>query len=333
MRRTRALKPAASPAPSTPAPGDDEQQRLLTRVAWMYFMEGRRQEDIAQSLKLNRMRVNRLLTAARESGIVRIEIASEARPLVELEARLRDRYGLSRAFVVPRAQTEEVTQASIGATLGAWLSGVLQDGMTVGTHRGQSCYSMFQGLRPAVLPDLSVVSLQGDLTPTGQVLSQEVVARLAVTLGATCHYLAAPTYAPSLAEWTLLSGLGMVRSVLERARLCDVAVFSPGALVASDKRILKHLMTDGELAEVLALGGVGSILGMVYDARGREIAHALNARRIGLHPDAMARIPEVIMVGHGAHKVEIMRVALARGSVKTVMTDEPTAIAILAEPG
>jgi lsr operon transcriptional repressor len=329
MRRTRAsqLPPAAAVPPVSE---DMDHQRLLTRVAWMYFMEGRRQEDIAQALHLNRMRVNRLLTMARESGVVRIEIDSASRPLVELEAQMRERYALKRAFIVPDAGGDERTLGNIGATLGMFLNDLLEDGMTVGTHRGRTCYSLFQGLRAASYPALSVVSLQGDLTPTGQVLPQEVVARLAVTLGASCHYLAAPTYARNAAERDILNGLGMVRSVLALARQCDVAVFSPGALVASQKRILKHLMTDQELDDILALGGVGSILGVIFDAAGREINHDINQRRIGLDLETLGHIPEVVMVGLGPEKVDVMRVALRRGGVTTVVTDEATARAILA---
>jgi DNA-binding transcriptional regulator LsrR (DeoR family) len=329
MRRNRASQPTPPSVLPASAADDFQQRQLLARVAWMYFVEGRRQEDIATKLQMNRMRVNRLLIAAREQGIVRIEIDSAARPIAELEAQLVDRYGLRRALIVPTGEDDAQTFVSIGVTLGGLLNTTLCNGMTVGTHRGQTCYSMFQGLKSSALPEVSVVSLQGDFTATGQVLPQEVVARLAVTLGASCHYLAAPTYASSVDEWRVLTRLPMVRSVLDRAQRCDLAVLSPGALVDSSKRILKHVMTDRELAEVRAAGGVGSLLGAIYDREGGLIEHEINARRIGVDPSALMHVPDVTVVGIGAHKVDIMRVALKLGWTKTLITDELTARAIL----
>lgn len=329
MRRTRASQPTPPSVVPSLAADDVQQRQLLARVAWMYFVEGRRQEDIATKLQLNRMRVNRLLIAAREQGIVRIEIDPTARPIAELEGQLVDRYGLRRALIVPTGEDDAQTLVGIGMTLGGWMNATLRNGMTVGTHRGQSCYSMFQGLKSSALPDVSVVSLQGDFTATGQVLPQEVVARLAVTLGASCHYLAAPTYASSVEEWRVLTGLPMVQSVLGRAQNCDLAVLSPGALVDSSKRILKHVMTDHELVEVRAAGGIGSLLGAIYDREGRLIEHEMNERRIGLDPSALAQVPDVTVVGIGEHKVDIMRVALKLGWTKTLITDEATARAIL----
>lgn len=328
MRRTRATQPPSDRPPSTTSP-DAGQQSMLARVAWMYFMEGRRQEDIAQALGLNRMRINRMLTTAREQGIVRIEIDPAIRPCAEIEAQLRSRYDLQRALIVPDAGNDELTMGSIGITLGMFLNETLKDGMTVGTHRGRSCYSLFQGLRSANYPDLSVVSLHGDLTLTGQVLPQEVVARLAFSLGATCHYLAAPTYAASPQQREVFMGLDMVSQVLKRASQCDVAVFAPGALVASQQRILKSLMSDEELGAVLAVGAVGTILGVVVDGEGQAVNHEINARRIGLDLELLRRTPELVMVGQGRARAPIMRIALLAGGVTTLVTDESTAREIL----
>ena len=44
------------------------------RVAWLYFMEGLTQADIAAKLGITRLRANRLLGEARESGLVNIQV-------------------------------------------------------------------------------------------------------------------------------------------------------------------------------------------------------------------------------------------------------------------
>src|SRR5436309_15251831 len=52
----------------------DEDEQLRVRVAWLYFMEGLTQADIAAKLGITRLRANRLLGEARESGLVKIQV-------------------------------------------------------------------------------------------------------------------------------------------------------------------------------------------------------------------------------------------------------------------
>ena len=70
---------------------DDEQLRV--RVAWLYFMEGLTQADIATRLGITRLRANRLLGEARESGLVNIQVNARLADCVALEraAGRRDR--------------------------------------------------------------------------------------------------------------------------------------------------------------------------------------------------------------------------------------------------
>src|SRR5919106_517869 len=78
---------------------DDEQLRV--RVAWLYFMEGLTQADIAGKLGITRLRANRLLGEARESGLVNIQVNARLAGCVELERQLVHETGLKDAVVVP----------------------------------------------------------------------------------------------------------------------------------------------------------------------------------------------------------------------------------------
>ena len=53
-----------------------QQEQLAVRASWLYYMEGQTQEQIARTLGINRIRINRILAAARESGLVQVRINS-----------------------------------------------------------------------------------------------------------------------------------------------------------------------------------------------------------------------------------------------------------------
>src|SRR5712675_411912 len=63
----------------------EEDEQLRVRVAWLYFMEGLTQADIAAKLGITRLRANRLLGEARESGLVNIQVNARLSGCVALE--------------------------------------------------------------------------------------------------------------------------------------------------------------------------------------------------------------------------------------------------------
>ncbi len=325
----RVEPPAVEGGAALPLAMDGERRRLATRIAWMYYVEGLKQEDVANALGISRLRVIRLLAAARDEGIVRIEIASPDFGTVDLEGRLRTRFGLQRATLVPTPRDPRRTLEVIGHALGDLLNGVVRDGMTVGAHHGRSVHAMFAGLRPARLPDLDVVSLMGSLSPDGRTVPHETVGRLALTLDARCYQLAAPSYARSAEERALFLGLPMVQSVLERARGCHVALLTASRISDDGGLVGTGYLTPKAAAELRARGAVGALLGVFVDADGHEVDHPLNATRIGLDLAELDRVPVTILVGGGPAKVAPLRAALARGRVHDLVTDVETATSIL----
>ncbi len=310
-------------------PGDERLQ-LQTRIAWMYYVENETQDSIARRLGMSRMRVNRLLTASREAGIVRIEIASPFRACVALESRLQDRYGLKRAIVVPTPSPPMDPLDSVGVALGRYLGERIIDGVTIGVQHGRSGAAMFNGLPNLSVRDVSVVSLIGGLTDQSQLVPHEVAPRLALHLSAQCFYLAAPTYLRDPAERERLIGLQTVRAALDRAQAVDIAVVTVSRAHAAGRLVSFGFVTPTEMRELIELGAVGAVLGHFVDRDGVGVDHPLNAARIGLPIERLRHIPEVVVTGVGAAKVPAFRALLQAGMAGTMVTDEETASALLA---
>ena len=62
-------------------PVDEGREQLMIRVARMAYLQDRSQTEIANETGLNRWQVSRLLTEARDLGVVRIEIVPRSHPL------------------------------------------------------------------------------------------------------------------------------------------------------------------------------------------------------------------------------------------------------------
>ena len=79
----------------------DRDEQLATRAAWFYFVAGLTQAQIGKKLGINRIRVNRLLAQAREQGMVQIRITGRLADCIELENKIKERFKIDQAIVVP----------------------------------------------------------------------------------------------------------------------------------------------------------------------------------------------------------------------------------------
>ena len=74
-------------------PSNDQRDHLIVQVAKLYYDLDRTQSEIAGELGLTRWQVGKLLTEAKEAGIVRIEITPRAGRRTTMELELQRSFG------------------------------------------------------------------------------------------------------------------------------------------------------------------------------------------------------------------------------------------------
>ena len=101
--------------------------QLLVRVAWLYYMEGLTQDRIGVRLRLTRLRVNRMLAEARQSGLVGVTINAKLTQCIELEDSLRRDFGLQAAVIVPTPDDVDLIPVLLGRATADFVSGQLDE--------------------------------------------------------------------------------------------------------------------------------------------------------------------------------------------------------------
>jgi lsr operon transcriptional repressor len=316
-------------APKLPKVNTEE--RFLAQVAWAYYVEGLTQEAVAEKLGATRLRVNKSLSEARRIGLVRITFNTAFAACADLESALTARYGLKQAYVAPAPSDARDVQMIVGAALGSLLSEVLADPAVrlFGMSWGNTLNLATRFVAAMERPDLEVISVMGGLTRGSDLNSFEITTRLADLMGAQHSYFTAPLYAGSAASRDTIMQLDVFREVLEKLRTVDAMAMAAGDLSTRSLLMRDGLPSDTTMDELIALGGVGDVLGTVIDAQGRPLAHPINERVIGIGLPDLARIPNVILAAGGVHKVPVIRAVLGLGCVNTFVTDEGTARALL----
>lgn len=304
----------------------DEQRR--TRIAWLYYVEGRTQAEIAERLGVSRIKIVRDLAVCRETGLVQIRIGGRLASCVALERALERRWELKEAVVIPTPSDPADIPAALGVAVGAYVSDRLAPGQTVGIGWGRTLRWSVRSMRRRAVPGLTVVSLLGGLGRGSELNTYETASRLAEVAGAQCYYLSAPTYAASAALRDMLLEQPGLREILERGRRADLALVSVGSLGPASTIRRLGLLTDEDAAELVAAGAEGDLLGYYLAADGRVVEHPLNRRVVGLAPEDLRGVPQAILASGGPDKIGTITGALAGRYVNALITDEATARAL-----
>jgi len=312
----------------------DEDEQLLVRLAWACEIEGLTQAQAAQRLGITRLRVNKGLAEARRRGILRISVDSIYAAAVDLEWQLEQAFHLDRAVVVPSSDDPKSVTPLISAGLGSLLGRILTDPdlSTFGMSWGNTLNLATRFMQPIDRPDLEIVSIMGGVARGSDVNGYEITTRLADLCNAEHSFFTAPLFASSAASRAVFMEQDIITDMLNKIRSCGAVALATGDLFSS-LLVRDALPRDIDPAELIALGGVGDIIGHVLDANGALVDHPLNDRVIGVSLDDLDDIPNVILAAGGLHKVPVIAAALRRGFVNTLVTDETTAGALLKNAG
>lgn len=299
----------------------------------MYFIDGLSQQQIAEVLGTTRSNVSRILTAAREQGIVEIRINEPTQRSYRLEAELTARFpGLEARVLAPRAHQDPL--ADVGHLAAQWLSERLTRGLRIALAWGGTLQAMVRAMQPSPTEDVEIVQLVGGLSAlTLHVSGQELVRQLADKLECRYRYLHAPALFESAPALRALLREPAIATALDAARHADIACVGIGAVgIGSSAEIIEALrLSPAERAEFESARPVGDICARFFDQTGNEIRSAVHDRVLAVELDDLRAIPVVAGVAVGAVKGPAIRAALQGRLIDVLICDEAAARAVLAD--
>jgi DNA-binding transcriptional regulator LsrR (DeoR family) len=316
--------------------GAAERLAYLARVASMYYEDQMTQKEIAEALGISRSGVSRLITEARERGVVEIVVHHPLQTLPSLEAELLARYPLKEARVLAGPDDGyERTLRKLGELAARYFEDLLQDGMTIGISWGGALYEMIRAIRPRRHTNVEVVQLIGatgaEATPTsGPILAQLLAGRL----GCRSYQLHAPLIVEDARARQALLGERHIRETLERARRSDIALVGIGTTRSGYYSLVRAgYLDEADAGRVRKSGAVGDVCAQHYDYDGRWLDIDLNRRVVGIDHEALRSIDTVIGVAGGTVKAQAIHGALKGRYVNVLITDEAAARRLLSFEG
>ncbi|MDW9639222.1 sugar-binding transcriptional regulator [Sinorhizobium meliloti] len=320
----------------------EDDDALMVRAAWFYYVGGLNQEMTAARLGLTRARVNKMLAEARESGLVSISIDHQRVGVLPLEDKLRVRFGLDFCISTPafgfhdtsKEDSEvrkQIAFRAVGVAAANHLKTLLSenDSLTVGTGWGRTIEQMTLHLAGVRAPHARFISVMGSLTANNAYNPFEVVHSLARRTGGEGYFLPVPFIADSIDDKKVLISQRSVVKALEIARSASVCFISAGELTEDSLLRRQGMISSAELESLRQAGAVGDTNGIFFDSEGRQVDHELNERTIALGFEELKALPVLLLIA-GEEKVQAARALLRSGVINGLIIDGDAAEALAA---
>ena len=307
-----------------------DDHELLARIAHRSYVDGRTQEEIGQEFGLSRPKVQRLLDRARATGVVEIHIETPPGLNLDLEARLKDEFGLKDAIVSPVRPDTETQRAAVARSAARYLERRLRDGDVVAVSHGRDTGEVPRFFRPAGDLDVAFVSAMGGSprvdTPTNP---NEICRALAEKCGGRAESLYAPAYVEDGAVRDRLLEQEAVAATLEIAAAANVALVGIGGTDDDCTMVRSGCLSLDEIARLRDQGAVGDVLGHYFDVHGGLISAPHGDRVIALSMGDLRRVGTVVAVAGEPEKTVAILGALRGQIVDVLIVDESNARSVL----
>ncbi|HTJ94688.1 MAG TPA: sugar-binding transcriptional regulator [Pararobbsia sp.] len=307
----------------------DAEDSLALRAAWLHYVAGQTQAEVASRLGVSNVKAHRLITRAHESGAVKFTIHGDVAECAELEAETAHRFSLGYCEVVPDLFEGDLPLRALGMAGAHFLQREIaaRQGGVIGIGHGRTLAAVVADVPRMDAGSVRFVSLLGGVTRNFTANPFDVIHRLAEKTGAVSYVLPLPFFANTAEDREVLMSQRGVREVFELAAHSDLMVVGIGSVQPDAQLVASHMIEPAEIDEVRSLGGQGELLGHFFDGDGKPVETSLAARTVAPAPaDLSGR--RIVAIAGGNSKVGAIRAVLNTGLVSGLITDEATALAL-----
>ncbi|ABV34239.1 MULTISPECIES: sugar-binding transcriptional regulator [Pseudothermotoga] len=298
--------------------GFQSNEDLMTIIAWMYYVDGHTQQEIAEELGITRTKVSRLLSVAKNQGIVQVRINRSLPEYYILEKELKKLFGLKIAVVAPEDRN------LLGQFGAEFLLKFIADHKPsrIGLGWSTTVSSMAPHLSQKIIQIHHKCSVH-DLT--GSFIGQRNPYSISWILAEAISAQYIPLAVPVLVENPSIKEEPSVKKALMEASEVDIAFVGMGCM-GQESTLLKTKLVSKETMEQLEkLSCVGEVLMRFFDENGKPVQTSLDDRIVSIDWNAIQKIPVFVVMAAGKEKVLPLKAALKGGWISGLITDISTA--------
>lgn len=311
----------------------NEEKKLLIKIAQMYYEKDMTQNQISKELGIYRTTISRMLKRVRDEGIVKITINYDTFDNFTIEQKLKERFGLKEAIVVPveQEQPEHVKLRAIGLACSKLLNRVVKNEDVIGFSWGSTLAAVVEELEPSKKENVMCVPMVGG--PSGKLESKYHVNTICYNAALKFHATSLMIDVPAIMEKKEtrddILDSHYFKGIADKWNRITVAVFGIGSLEITGKTTWHAFYGDAAMDELESSKVAGDICSSFFDKDGVLVHTGISDRTITIDLAKLKRTRYSIGVAESLEKVSGMIGALRGGYMNVLVTTEETAECIL----
>lgn len=300
------------------------EESLMVKAAWYYYFENLTQQAIADRLCISRMRVIKLLEAARQTGVIQFRLRSDGVGMMEVSRRLMEKYHLKDVFIIPTPDAGAQPNEAVARAGAMYVADRLGDNACINVGYGDTLSRTLNHLATMVQSPVTCISLTGGVSyylpnARSNIFNARLVLMPAPLLASTPEMAAAMLAESSVSE------------IIRMASLSSFTLVGIGAMDDSATIIKSGMLSQADLLRLRTSRAVGDVLCHFLGADGQLIPTPIEDRLIATPLSGLKAMPNVVGLAAGAQKVEAIRAVLRGGYLDVLITDEATVDPLLRE--
>ena len=308
---------------------------LVIRILKEFYIYGYNQAEIADAEHISKSTISRILSQAREDGLVTFDLHLPSPSLYDLEQQVKEQFKLQHVSIAATYMPDiESRYMDLIKILAVDLNRIIQDGDTIGLCWGRAMDLLSKHLVPCnpIKHNLRIVQISGSLAKQlRSSKSYSIVENFSNNYLCDAHILPVPAIVDSIELKQALFNDTQIKEVLDIAESARIAVFGIGIL-SPDSTVIRAGMLSASYYDYLSRkGAVSDIITHFLDIEGNIVDRELDDRTVCLSLDSLNNKDHRIAFAVGEHKSKAIISALKSGVINSFYTDEATARSVLEE--
>lgn len=309
------------------------EDKLLIRIAEMYYQENKNQSEISKALNIHRSTISRLLKKSREEGIVQIKINYDKDESYELEKQFLDRFQLKKIIIVRSAKEmkNEQKKVAIAQATDEYLSSILEDNQVVGFSWGSMLSTFANHIKQKQTKSILCVPMIGG--PAGKLSSDfhvnTITYEAAKKLNGKALLIDAPAFPESKEMKAALMKNDFNQELMAIWKKMNIAIFGIGSPNLSGEQTWMDFYGEDILQTLTQQEVVGDVISRFYTNQGKHVSSVLDNKIIGMDITDLMNVETRIGLAESVEKAQAILGALRGNYINVLVTMEETARELL----
>lgn len=304
----------------------EQSQYLIGKATYLYYYDGKSQEEISKILNVSISTVSRLLKMAKENGFIKIKMDEDIYRAIELSNIILKNYDLKDVIIAPVSGEEDLEEIKkLTALEGArYIQRIIKKSDILGVAWGGTMYYVINFLNPSQRIKSRFVTLHSSIyTMDYKLDATTLVKKIAKAFSGSYKFITANSLMSSSSAIDLLKEEENISEIFDIYNDITISLSGIGSLYPEVTSPLGELIyiNEEELSILQEAGAYGDLILRFFDKDGEECDTPLKDRTLAIDFETYKNIPNKIVVASGNYKLETIKAALKGKLIDTLIID------------